>query len=232
MAKEKKGPFRTTKTCSLTSMLFLTSGFFFVEIIVGYATHSVALIADSFHMLSDVISLIVGFLALRYSKKSKKTERNTFGWQRAEVLGALINAVFLIALCFTILVEGLKRMVEVEEIQNPWLVLIVGGVGLAVNLVGLCMFHGHGHGHSHGGHSHGDHGHGHAHGNGQHHPQETVIDNTATINSENGSVTNLAGSDGSLPQGDAFSGPYLKDAHEIQKFATGLFVHINFVVCP
>lgn len=221
MASEKKGPLRTTKTCSLITMLVLTSGFFLVEIIVGYATHSVALIADSFHMLSDVISLIVGFLALRYSKKSRKTARNTFGWQRAEVLGALINAVFLIALCFTILVEGLKRMVVVEEITNAWLVLIVGGVGLAVNLVGLCMFHGHGHGHSHGGH---EHGHGHSHGNGQQHPSETVIDNTATINSENGSVTNLAGSDGSLPRGDTFSGPYLKDAHEIQKFAT-VIVH-------
>lgn len=228
MASEKKGPLRTTKTCSLITMLVLTSGFFLVEIIVGYATHSVALIADSFHMLSDVISLIVGFLALRYSKKSRKTARNTFGWQRAEVLGALINAVFLIALCFTILVEGLKRMVVVEEITNAWLVLIVGGVGLAVNLVGLCMFHGHGHGHSHGGHEHG-----HSHGNGQQHPSETVIDNTATINSENGSVTNLAGSDGSLPRGDTFSGPYLKDAHEIQKFATGLFPFIIlWLVCP
>ncbi len=46
-------------------------------------------------------------------------QRNTFGWARAEVLGALVNAVFLIALCFTIFVEALVRMMEGEEINDP-----------------------------------------------------------------------------------------------------------------
>ena len=147
------------KTGSVLSMLFMTSSFFLVEIIVGYATNSMALVADSFHMLSDVLSLLIGFFALRYSKRSQRTERNTFGWQRAEVLGALVNAVFLIALCFSILVESLKRLVETEEIHNPILVLIVGVVGLLINVVGLILFHKHGHGHSHGGG-----GHGHSHG--------------------------------------------------------------------
>lgn len=147
------------KTGSVLSMLFMTSSFFLVEIIVGYATNSMALVADSFHMLSDIMSLIIGFFALRYSKRSQRTERNTFGWQRAEVLGALVNAVFLIALCFSILVESLKRIVEPEEINNPILVLIVGTVGLLVNVIGLILFHRHGHGHSHGGG-----GHGHSHG--------------------------------------------------------------------
>ena len=142
------------KTGSVLSMLFMTSSFFLVEIIVGYATNSMALVADSFHMLSDIMSLIIGFFALRYSKRSQRTERNTFGWQRAEVLGALVNAVFLIALCFSILVESLKRLVETEPIHNPVLVLIVGSLGLLINVVGLVLFHQHGHGHSHGGHGH------------------------------------------------------------------------------
>ncbi len=43
-------------------------------------------------------------------------QRNTFGWARAEVLGALVNAVFLIALCFTIFVEALVRMTKNEEL--------------------------------------------------------------------------------------------------------------------
>lgn len=147
------------KTGSVLSMLFMTSSFFLVEIVVGYATNSMALVADSFHMLSDMMSLIIGFFALRYSKRSQRTERNTFGWQRAEVLGALVNAVFLIALCFSILVESLKRIVKPESINNPILVLIVGTVGLFVNVVGLVLFHRHGHGHSHGAG-----GHGHSHG--------------------------------------------------------------------
>ncbi|KAL3841499.1 hypothetical protein ACJMK2_019633 [Sinanodonta woodiana] len=139
------------KTCRLLSMLGLTASFFLVEIIVGYMTNSIALVADSFHMLSDVVALIVGFASVRISKW--RTQKNTFGWARAEVLGALVNSVFLIALCFSILVEALKRIVEVEEIKDPKLLLIVGCAGLAVNIIGLFLFHdqSHGHGHSHGG---------------------------------------------------------------------------------
>ena len=49
------------------TMLFMTSSFFLVEIIVGYVTNSVALVADSFHMLSDVVALIIGFASIRVS---------------------------------------------------------------------------------------------------------------------------------------------------------------------
>ena len=58
-------------------------------------------------MLSDVLSLVIGFLAVVYSRKNSKY--NTFGWARAEVLGALANAVFLLALCFTIIVSAIQR---------------------------------------------------------------------------------------------------------------------------
>ena len=212
MAKKSRRlkPLRNTKTCSLLSMLTLTSSFFLVEIIVGYITGSVALIADSFHMLSDVISLIVGFFALRYSKKAGQTDRNTFGWQRAEVLGALINAVFLVALCFTILIEAMKRLVEVEAINNPWLVLIIGGLGLLVNVIGLFMFHGHGHGHSHGGGSNG-----HSHGK----SMPAIKPGDTISNKGNDSSVKLDEQTNETVFG---STSYLKDAKEIQKFATGL----------
>ena len=57
-------------------------------------------------------------------------------------MGALINAVFLLALCFSIVVESLKRFYSVEPIENPMLVFIVGLVGLVVNLIGLVLFAG------------------------------------------------------------------------------------------
>jgi len=138
------------KKCRLVSMFSLTTAFFFVEIIVGYLTNSMALVADSFHMLSDIAALVIAFLSVRMAPKS--WSKNTFGWARAEVLGALVNAVFLVALCFSITVESLKRFYEPEEIHNPQLILWVGTMGLIVNLVGLCLFHEHGssHGHSHG----------------------------------------------------------------------------------
>jgi solute carrier family 30 (zinc transporter), member 1 len=91
----------------------------------------------------------------------RPSKRNTFGWVRMEVLGALVNAVFLVALCFTIVVEALTRLVRPEgaahvqrmhthadlergraAVEDPRLVLIVGGAGLAVNLIAMALFHG------------------------------------------------------------------------------------------
>lgn len=92
-------------------------------------------------------------------------------WVRAEILGAFFNAVFLIALCVSIILEALTRFVEPPEITQPKLILIVGCAGLASNLLGFVVLGGHGH-------SHGDEeeGHGHAHGHShddQHHYHAT-----------------------------------------------------------
>jgi len=140
----------TGKKCRLISMFCLTTAFFLVEILTGYYTNSMALVADSFHMLSDIAALVIAFLSVRMAPKS--WSKNTFGWARAEVLGALVNAVFLVALCFSITVESLKRFYEMETIHNPRMILYVGVMGLIVNLIGLFLFHEHGssHGHSHG----------------------------------------------------------------------------------
>jgi zinc transporter 1 len=133
-------------------MLVMTFGFFFAEIIVGNMTKSNALIADSFHMLSDVIALVIGLVAVRMTKRS--SSRATFGWVRAEILGSLINAVFLLALCFSIIVEAINRFVEPQAIERVELMLIIAGIGLLINIIGLLIFGSHGH--SHGGHDHGE----------------------------------------------------------------------------
>lgn len=57
----------TGKKCRLLTMLWLTALFFLVEIVVGYVTNCMALIADSFHMLSDVAALVVAFLSVKVS---------------------------------------------------------------------------------------------------------------------------------------------------------------------
>lgn len=94
----------------------------------------------------------------------KKWSKNTFGWARAEVLGALVNAVFLVALCFSITIEACKRyfiesvcvfeyflnfyfyftnrFIEEEQIHEPKLLVIVGALGLLVNVIGLCLLYG------------------------------------------------------------------------------------------
>lgn len=88
-------------------MLGLTASFMLVELVVGYMTNSMALVADSFHMLSDVIALVIALVSIRMSPK--EWSKNTYGWARAEVVGALINSVFLCALCFSITVEAAQR---------------------------------------------------------------------------------------------------------------------------
>ncbi|KAJ3190968.1 hypothetical protein HDU82_003759, partial [Entophlyctis luteolus] len=140
----------------------LTLALFLLEIIAGYSTGSIALIADSFHM-ANLLALAIAFYAMRLAKQRTRQANFTFGFLRAEILGAFANAVFLLALCFTIVLDAIQRFVKPEVIENPNIVLIVGCVGLFTNLVGMVLFGGHGdHGHSHGAHSHG-HSHSHSH---------------------------------------------------------------------
>lgn len=142
-------------------MLAIDIIFFLVELISGFLVHSLALTADAFHMLNDIISLLVGLWAVTLAQKAT-TDKYSYGWLRAEILGAFFNAVFLIALCVSIVLEAITRLFEPPEISNPQLILIVGCFGLASNLVGFFVLGGHGHSH---GHEHGDdeHAHGHAH---------------------------------------------------------------------
>ena len=144
--------FFRTKTFRLSIMIILTFGFCVVELAIGNITNSVALIADSFHMLSDVLALIIALVAVRFGKRH--SESNTYGWIRAEVVGANINTVFLLALCLTIVFDAIMRYVKPEPIEQVDMLLITGGVGLGINIIGLVLFQGF-HGHSHGGHSHG-----------------------------------------------------------------------------
>ncbi|KFP02616.1 Zinc transporter 10, partial [Calypte anna] len=128
------------KTCRLIFMLALTVGFFVAELGAGYLGNSIALVSDSFNMLSDLISLCVGLSGGRIARRSRRGPRAPYGYSRAEAVGALSNAVFLTALCFTIFVEAILRLARPEPIDDAQLVLIVGSLGLAVNLVGLLVF--------------------------------------------------------------------------------------------
>ncbi|XP_015712831.1 zinc transporter 1 [Coturnix japonica] len=183
----------------LLCMLALTFLFFVVEVAVSRVTASLAMLSDSFHMLSDVMALVVALVAVRFAQRTRATKKNTFGWVRAEVMGALVNAVFLTALCFTILLEAIERFTEPHEIQQPLVVIAVGVAGLVINLLGLCLFNHHGvggHGHSH--------GHGHAHGGGSRLPrgsgkaEQSPADGEAALHRDETStlVENCSGSNG------------------------------------
>ncbi|KAK9492945.1 cation efflux protein [Lipomyces doorenjongii] len=149
-----------SKQGRIICLLVIDSAFFLLEVIIGYAVHSLALVADSFHMLNDVFSLVVALWAVKVANSRVASSEYSYGWQRAEILGALVNGVFLLALCLTIFLEALQRFVEPQVITSPQLVMGVGCAGLVSNLVGLILFHEHGHSHSHGGEAGHLHGHG------------------------------------------------------------------------
>ncbi|KAK8103771.1 zinc cadmium resistance protein [Apiospora kogelbergensis] len=151
-----------SKSTRIGIMLAIDVVFFFVELISGIIVGSLALQADAFHMLNDIISLLVGLWAVTLAKRAT-TDKYSFGWLRAEILGAFFNAVFLIALCVSILLESITRFIDPPTIEQPQLILIVGCTGLASNLIGFFVLGGHGHSHGPGDHSHEGHDHDHGH---------------------------------------------------------------------
>ncbi|KAI0410060.1 cation efflux protein [Xylaria palmicola] len=175
-----------SKTTRISIMLAIDIAFFLVELISGFMVHSLALMADAFHMLNDIISLIIGLWAVRVASRAT-TNRFSYGWVRAEILGAFFNAVFLIALCISIILEAITRFVEPQEVSNPKLILIVGCCGLASNLVGFVVLGGHGHDHGHG---HG-HDHDHAHHEDIAAAEEGRADPTSAFVDENGPVSDV-----------------------------------------
>lgn len=142
------GKKKTSRRTRLKIVIVITTIMFFAEIFFGYWTRSIALIADSFHMFSDVAALCIAHYAITLASRHKKpSDQYTFGWQRAETLGALINATFLLALCFSIIMQALQRFFQPEIINNPMIMFIVGCTGLVVNLFSMSLFHDHDHDH-------------------------------------------------------------------------------------
>ena len=126
-------------------MLILSSAYFLAEMIFGVLSGSLAVLADAFHMLTDVAALVCGYWIAQLSMR-EKTSAVSFGWKRAEVVGALCNACFLMAVCFTITLEAVEKLCGIGEnrdadlIANADKIIVLGCVGLAINLGGMCIF--------------------------------------------------------------------------------------------
>ena len=109
------------------------------EAIGGWFTGSLALLADATHMVSDVAALGIALGAIWLARRPA-TPRQTYGFHRAEVLGALINATALIVIAVFIAVEAYQRLAEPNEVLGGTMLLIALG-GLAVNLTGVIVLH-------------------------------------------------------------------------------------------
>ncbi|TVY67430.1 Zinc/cadmium resistance protein, partial [Lachnellula suecica] len=110
---------------------------------VGFYTHSLALIADAFHYMNDLIGFIVALAALKVSQRSTFPKTLSFGWQRAQLLGAFFNGVFLVALGVSIFLQSVERFISLQRVENPKLMLIMGCIGLTLNIISAIFLHEH-----------------------------------------------------------------------------------------
>ena len=156
----------------------ITAATMVAEIVAGFVTGSMALLADGWHMATHVVALSIAGVAYWLARRWSSDERFTFGTWKIEVLGAFTSALLLAVVAAAMTWESIHRFLAPEEIRYVP-ALAVAAVGLVVNLVSALVLapahshsqgygadegrdHAHDHGHGHG-HEHGD-GHGHEHG--------------------------------------------------------------------
>jgi cobalt-zinc-cadmium efflux system protein len=122
---------------ALTAALTLIVGFMLVEVIVGALAHSLALLSDAAHMLTDAGGLAFSLVALRLAARPAAGAM-TFGFRRVEILSAQANGVTLLILAALILYEAVRRLIDPPHVHGgPMLAVALAGV--AVNLLAVWM---------------------------------------------------------------------------------------------
>jgi cobalt-zinc-cadmium efflux system protein len=123
---------------NLVISILLNIGITVAQVVGGLLSGSLALLSDALHNFTDVISLIISYIANNLSKK-KASFQKTFGYKRAEILAAFINAATLIVIAVLLIIEAVKRFQNPEEIESNlviWLSLIaILGNGFSVLLL-------------------------------------------------------------------------------------------------
>ena len=122
---------------ALTVSLVVNAAFFVVEIAGGLAFRSLALMADAAHMFTDVAALAIALVAIHLTSRPS-TERHTFGLERAEVLGALVNGIALVAASGWIVFEAIRRIGEPEDVRGAG-VLVIAVVGIVINVASMVI---------------------------------------------------------------------------------------------
>ncbi|KAK1988445.1 cation diffusion facilitator family transporter [Colletotrichum cereale] len=140
-------PFHVTRKQRLTATIAISGGFCIAELVIGFRTKSLALIADAFHYMNDLIGFVVALLAVIVSERNTSPRTFTFGWKRAQILGAFFNGVFLLALGVSILLQAIERFINLTHVEDPVLILIMGCIGLGLNVLVMSFLHENHHSH-------------------------------------------------------------------------------------
>lgn len=120
-------------------VMWLTGGFMLFQAVGGMLSGSLALIADSGHMLSDTAALALAWFAFRLAKRPADKKRS-YGYHRFQIIAAFTNGITLFFVAGWIIFEAIGRLITPGEVLGgPMLIIAVGG--LAVNLVGFFVLH-------------------------------------------------------------------------------------------
>ncbi|MBI1762415.1 MAG: cation transporter [Acidobacteria bacterium] len=115
----------------------LTLFYLIAEVIGGFLTHSLALLADAGHMLTDVAGLGLALFAIKFAERPATPER-TYGFYRVEILAAVINAVVLLGISLFVLYEAFERFRNPPQVESKAM-LLVAVFGLVVNIAGFLI---------------------------------------------------------------------------------------------
>jgi cobalt-zinc-cadmium efflux system protein len=126
-------------TRALWFALALTCVFTLVEFAGGWLTNSLALMADAGHMLTDAAALGLSLFALRFAARPA-TARKTYGFQRVEILAALVNGVTLVLISLVIFYEAYERLFSPPPVESGPM-LAVACAGLVINLLCASVLH-------------------------------------------------------------------------------------------
>ncbi|MGC0370499.1 cation diffusion facilitator family transporter [Microbacterium sp. SLBN-111] len=123
----------------LAIALNLTATVMVVQVVGAILTGSLALLADAAHMFTDAAALVVALIATAIAARPAD-DRRTFGYQRAEVLGALVNGIVLIVLSLWVAFEAVQRLLRPADAEvQGGLMLVVAVVGLLANAVSMWL---------------------------------------------------------------------------------------------
>jgi len=123
----------------LAISLTLTTVVMLVQIVGAVLSGSLALLADAAHMFTDAAALVIALIASTVAARPAN-DRRTFGYQRAEVFGALANGLILIALSVWVAIEGVQRLLAPADAEvSGGLMLVVAIVGLVANAVAMWL---------------------------------------------------------------------------------------------
>ncbi|MCO4356662.1 cation diffusion facilitator family transporter [Staphylococcus agnetis] len=118
---------------TLWASLIITLFFTIVEFAGGILSNSLALLSDSFHMLSDVIALGLSMVAIYFASR-KPTAKYTFGYLRFEIIAAFLNGLALAIISIWIFYEAIMRIIYPKPVESG-LMLVIATIGLIVNIV-------------------------------------------------------------------------------------------------